>query len=233
MGNPTPAPAEALSREQLEALKGHTPGPWEVFPKMKYNEWHVSVPIEGTLLRLGLFADGVPSNNPEADARLIGAAPDLLNTALAALARAEAAEAERDRLLRSDRFLGEPTIHKTLEEAQAAVEVRRAAQRQRRERKEEGDKHRRLSPYVRDKETLQRGIEQTALAQTRAAMSSVAAPQVQPIHADMVEKVRGFYLQFFEIGGAGEGTVLTAEHCRELVQLLSAQAHAEEVRHGG
>lgn len=88
------APAEALSREQLEALKGHTPGPWKVFPKLKYNEWHVSVPMEGTQMRLGLFADGVPGNNPEADARLIGAAPDLLNTALAALARAEAAEAQ-------------------------------------------------------------------------------------------------------------------------------------------
>lgn len=90
------------------------------------------------------------------------------------------------------------------------------------------DKHRRLSPYVRDETTLQRGIEQTALAQTRAAMSNPTAAQVQPIHADMVEKVRDFYLQFFEIGGAGEGLVLTAEHCRELVQLLCAQAQADQ-----
>lgn len=95
---------EMLSREQLEALKGHTQGPWEVFPKLKYNEWHVSVPMEGAQMRLGLFADGVPGNNPEPDARLIAAAPDLLNTALAALARAEAAEArvrDLERVLRN------------------------------------------------------------------------------------------------------------------------------------
>ena len=59
-------------------------------------------------------------------------------------------------------------------------------------------------------------------------MSNPTAAQVQPIHADMVEKVRDSYLQFFEIGGAGEGIVLTAEHCRELVQLLCAQAHADQ-----
>ena len=40
----------------------HTPGPWEVFYRHKYNKWHV----------------GVDTNNPEADARLIAKAPEIL-----------------------------------------------------------------------------------------------------------------------------------------------------------
>jgi hypothetical protein len=56
----------------------HTPGPWEVFYKTKYDEWHVSVPMSEGNMRWGLFDDGVRSENPEADARLIAAAPDLL-----------------------------------------------------------------------------------------------------------------------------------------------------------
>lgn len=116
----TPAPAEALSREQLEALKGHTPGPWygedspmfwqlfarqicpvdalvdpavkEIFPNgMEVHPLQLlKAPKGGTP-----YAEYWPD---EADARLIAAAPDLLTTALAALARAEAAEAEVKRL---------------------------------------------------------------------------------------------------------------------------------------
>ena len=57
----------------------HTPGPWTAFHYTKYKEWHVSTPIEGSGMRLGLFPDGVPTEeNAEADARLIAASPDLL-----------------------------------------------------------------------------------------------------------------------------------------------------------
>ena len=59
----------------------HTPGPWIVFHKHKYNEWHVSVPTPGKNMRLGLFDNGIQTDNPEADARLIAAAPALLEAA--------------------------------------------------------------------------------------------------------------------------------------------------------
>jgi hypothetical protein len=56
----------------------HTPGPWEAFYKSKYGEWHVSVPIAGSNMKWAIFDDGIRTENPEADARLIAAAPDLL-----------------------------------------------------------------------------------------------------------------------------------------------------------
>ena len=59
-------------------VKKHTPSPWVAFKKHKYNEWHVSVPIAGISTRLALFDEGIRSDNQEADARLIAAAPELL-----------------------------------------------------------------------------------------------------------------------------------------------------------
>ena len=56
----------------------HTPGPWACFYKHKYDEWQVTVPMSCSSMKLALFNDGVRSENPEADARLISAAPDLL-----------------------------------------------------------------------------------------------------------------------------------------------------------
>lgn len=56
----------------------HTPGPWNVFYKSKYDEWHVSTPIDGSSMKRALFPDGIRTDNPEADARLIAAAPELL-----------------------------------------------------------------------------------------------------------------------------------------------------------
>lgn len=56
----------------------HTPGPWTCFYKHKYDEWHVSVPMPDSSMKWALFDDGVRSENPEADARLIAAAPELL-----------------------------------------------------------------------------------------------------------------------------------------------------------
>lgn len=56
----------------------HTPGPWVYFYKHKYDEHHVSLPLIGQSMRLGLFDDGCRSENAEANARLIAAAPELL-----------------------------------------------------------------------------------------------------------------------------------------------------------
>lgn len=66
-------------------MNKHTPGPWTYFYKNKYDEHHVSLPLIGQSMRLGLFEDGCPTENPEADARLIAAAPDLLEAMQAML----------------------------------------------------------------------------------------------------------------------------------------------------
>jgi len=58
--------------------RSHTPGPWVSFYKHKYNEWHVGVPVSSGSMKLALFPDGCPTENPESDCRLIAAAPDLL-----------------------------------------------------------------------------------------------------------------------------------------------------------
>lgn len=55
-----------------------TPGPWNCFYKTKYDEWHVSLPMSRGSMRLALFPDGIQSENREADARLIAAAPEML-----------------------------------------------------------------------------------------------------------------------------------------------------------
>ena len=68
-----------LKPEQVqELLRNSTPGSWSAFHKSKYDEWHVSVPLEdGSGMTLGLFADGIETNHREADARLIALAPEL------------------------------------------------------------------------------------------------------------------------------------------------------------
>ena len=62
----------------MNTVMRHTPGPWVCFYKHKYDEWHVSVPILHSATKWALFDDGVCSDNPEADARIISAAPDML-----------------------------------------------------------------------------------------------------------------------------------------------------------
>ena len=71
---PTPAGGSPLERQVTQ----HTRGPWACFYKHKYDEWHVSLPMSEGSMKWALFDDGVRSENPEADARLISAAPDLL-----------------------------------------------------------------------------------------------------------------------------------------------------------
>jgi hypothetical protein len=63
----------------------HTPGPWVYFYKHKYDEHHVSVPAPGRSFKLALFDNGCQSENAEADARLIAAAPDLMDALKALL----------------------------------------------------------------------------------------------------------------------------------------------------
>ena len=63
---------------KLQRLKelalGATQGGWVYFPKPKYREHHVSVPIEGSTSLCGLFQDGCPTENAESDAAYIAAA---------------------------------------------------------------------------------------------------------------------------------------------------------------
>lgn len=49
------------------------------FYKDKYKEWHVGVPTSSGSMKIALFPDGCPTDNPEGDCRLIASAPDLLN----------------------------------------------------------------------------------------------------------------------------------------------------------
>jgi len=56
----------------------HTPGPWSCFYKPKYDEWHASLPMANCGMKLALAPDGIQSENREADAHLIGAAPEML-----------------------------------------------------------------------------------------------------------------------------------------------------------
>lgn len=57
--------------------KKWTPGPWRAFYKNKYDEWHVSIPLENSNMRWAIFPDGINSRNPAADAHLVAAAPEL------------------------------------------------------------------------------------------------------------------------------------------------------------
>jgi len=71
-----------------ELLAKATPGPWVAFYKHKYNQWHVSIPIENSNLTRPLFDEGVGTENPEADAKLVA---HLRNHAEAYVALEEAA----------------------------------------------------------------------------------------------------------------------------------------------
>jgi hypothetical protein len=60
--------------ELVSLAREATPGPWRYFPKSKYNEHHVSLPVEGGSMRLALFADGCRTERPEQDAKFIAEA---------------------------------------------------------------------------------------------------------------------------------------------------------------
>lgn len=61
--------------DELQKLaEAATPGPWAYFPKPKYNEHHVSLPIDGSGMRRALFDTGCETDRPEQDARFIAAA---------------------------------------------------------------------------------------------------------------------------------------------------------------
>jgi hypothetical protein len=81
--------------EKLKALAlAATPGPWEYFPKAKYNEHHVSLPVEGSGMRHALFDTGCDTHRPEADARFIAASNPA--TVLELIAEVERLRADAD-----------------------------------------------------------------------------------------------------------------------------------------
>lgn len=90
---------------------GHTPGPWVSFYKSKYDEHHVALPVSGSSMKAFLCPDGIQSGNREADARLIAAAPELLNVAIqqaAEITRLRAENAGKDAdIARKDEALRE------------------------------------------------------------------------------------------------------------------------------
>ena len=53
-----------------ELIEKATKRPWNFFYKHKYNEFHVSVPMEGGGMKLALFEHGIPTKNGS-DADLI------------------------------------------------------------------------------------------------------------------------------------------------------------------
>lgn len=82
----------------IEALKAvalaATPGPWDYFFKHKYNEHHVSLPIEGSGMRRALFQSGCKTDRPVEDAQFIAAANPA--AVLALIERLERTERNRD-----------------------------------------------------------------------------------------------------------------------------------------
>lgn len=78
-----------IDKTALRALaEAATPGPWTYFPKPKYSEHHVSVPIAGSGWRRALFDDGCSTGAP--DAQFIAAAnPATIIALLEELVRTE------------------------------------------------------------------------------------------------------------------------------------------------
>ena len=89
---PDATSGDAPDLQQLKALAlAATPGPWTYFPKPKYNEHHVSIPMEGSGMRLALFDTGCQTERPEQDARFIAAAnPAVVLDLIARIERAAA-----------------------------------------------------------------------------------------------------------------------------------------------
>jgi hypothetical protein len=60
-----------LMNERIAEIKTRceaaTLGPWNYFPKPKYKEFHVSLPIEGYGMRYALFPDGCPTGQHDAE----------------------------------------------------------------------------------------------------------------------------------------------------------------------
>lgn len=76
-----------------QAAQAATPGEWRYFPKRKYNEHHVSVPIQGCGMHQAMFPHGCPTDRPKEDAEYIAAAqPKVMLELIAELERVQAAK---------------------------------------------------------------------------------------------------------------------------------------------
>lgn len=79
---------ERVSDEKLQAMlagcEGVTRGPWTSFYKSKYDEYHVGVGPGP--MRLALFTDGCPTENPDRDTKHIAACdPDTIRSLVSEL----------------------------------------------------------------------------------------------------------------------------------------------------
>lgn len=84
-----------MTEIDLTKFAGHTPGPWEI-DKNEHGYWQVADKQDAICCNSSCYAGYGKPELDAANARLIAAAPDLLAAYRAALARAEAAEKERD-----------------------------------------------------------------------------------------------------------------------------------------
>ena len=77
----------------------HTPGPWRVAPQSDYagDDINIDASTRGYVACAGKV--GISNGEAEANARLIAAAPDLLDMLAAAAARIEVAAAEGNTIL--------------------------------------------------------------------------------------------------------------------------------------
>ena len=122
MTDTTQPGADALDLDKLEALaRAATPGDWTYFPKPKYNEHHVSVPIEGSGMKLALFDDGCHTERPEADARYIAAAnPAAVLELIAEIERLKASNIDQGKRIQ---WLGEYNTQRHVELSSENVQV--------------------------------------------------------------------------------------------------------------
>lgn len=88
-----------LLAEMESGLEGTTKGQWTAFYKHKYDEWHVSVPVEGSSMKLALWEDGCPLGESYAKWIALCCSPD--NIARIIAWRREM-EADRDRTMGQD-----------------------------------------------------------------------------------------------------------------------------------
>lgn len=77
----------------VEALHGHTPGPWFVCAEPKNDRWFSGLTVGSSVLNCRVADSCVFNHHHDTDARLIAAAPDLLAEVIALRAELAAKDA--------------------------------------------------------------------------------------------------------------------------------------------